>query len=92
MLGRNRVQPFQFLLIATFSRHVLTVGVLSSGYKFSANRNKTDLYPQQALAEQPIVGDTVGSGPRRWSFGQYLIIAGVIAIVVILVLLGHRYY
>jgi len=63
-----------------------------SGYKFSANRNKTDLYPQQALAEQPIVGDTVGSGPRRWSFGQHLIIAGVIAIVVILVLLGHRHY
>ena len=55
-------------------------------------RSETELYPQQALAEQPIVDDTVGSGPHRWSFGQHLIIAGVIAMVVILVLLGHRYY
>jgi hypothetical protein len=39
-----------------------------------------------------MVDDTVGSGPHRWSFGQHLIIAGVIAMVVILVLLGHRYY
>ena len=55
-------------------------------------RSETELYPQQALAEQPIVDDTVGSRLRRWSFGQHLIIAGVIAMVVILALLGYRRY
>jgi hypothetical protein len=54
-------------------------------------RSETELYPQQALAEQPIIDDTVGSS-RRWSFSQHLIMAVVITVVVILVLLGHRYY
>ena len=52
-------------------------------------RSQTDLNPQQALAEQPIA-DTVGSGQRRWSFSDHLLIAGVIAIAVVLALLLYR--
>ena len=53
-------------------------------------RTQTDLYPQQALAEQPIV-DGEEAEVRRWSFGQNLLIAGLIAMALILVLLRYRY-
>ena len=89
------------LTAETIRRHLegdLTIGVYAMSLEpddeqlDESVRSATELYPQQALAAQPTVDDTVGSGPRRWSFGQHLIVAGVIAIVVILVLLGHRYY
>jgi hypothetical protein len=53
-------------------------------------RSETDLYPQQALAEQPVVDDVMGSERPRWSFGQNLLIAGLIAMAVTLVLLHYR--
>jgi hypothetical protein len=53
-------------------------------------RTQTDMYPQQALAEQPIVDDGVGLERRRWSFSKHLLIAGLIAMLVILALLGYR--
>jgi hypothetical protein len=48
------------------------------------------LYPQQALAEQPVVDEVMGSERPRWSFGQNLLIAGLIAMAVTLVLLHYR--
>jgi hypothetical protein len=50
----------------------------------------TDMQPLQALAEQRIGGD-VGSARRRWSFTDHLIIAGLIAMLVILALISYRY-
>jgi hypothetical protein len=53
-------------------------------------RSQTDSYPQQSLAEQAVSDDVAGSGQRRWSFSENLLIAGVIAIAVILVLLRYH--
>ena len=54
-------------------------------------RSQTDLYPQRALAEQPIVDDTMESTRPRWSFAQNLLFAGLIALVVMLVLLRYHH-
>ena len=53
-------------------------------------RSQTDLYPQEALAEQPIIGDAAIAERRSWSFIQNLIIAGLIVMAVTLMLLRYR--
>ena len=53
-------------------------------------RSQTDLYPEEALAEQPITEGAALAERRSWSFIQHLMFGGLIAMAVILVLLRYR--